>query len=91
MIAWLGFFSGAAQMYLLAESGDRIFHANFLWGAQIMAFLLFCASVRWYFQKRLTHGIRTSVRSIPILLIYTLHLVFGIAYYVRSFLVETYW
>lgn len=43
-LAWGIFVFGAAQMYLLAETGVRAPDGNFWWGAQIGAFLLFVAS-----------------------------------------------
>lgn len=44
-LAWFGFLSGAAQLYLLAEGGERLYHGNFRWSAQITLFLLFCAAL----------------------------------------------
>lgn len=43
-VAWLTFAVGAAYAYLLAESGNRIEHANLVWSGQISAFVLFVAS-----------------------------------------------
>jgi hypothetical protein len=40
-LAWLTFGVGAGYAYLLAETGPRAGHANFLWSAQIGVFLLF--------------------------------------------------
>ena len=45
-LAWAAFAVGVLQAYLLAETGLRRDHGNFLWGAQIAAFVLFAASAR---------------------------------------------
>lgn len=53
-LAWVVFAFGAAYMYLLAEGGDRLAHANFTWSAICTLFILFIVSttfvipqVRW--------------------------------------------
>ena len=43
-LAWLTFAVGVAYAYLLAETGNRIEHANLVWSGQISAFVLFVAS-----------------------------------------------
>ncbi len=47
LLAWAAFAAGVLQMYLLAESGDRLAHGNFRWSAQIGLFLLFAATARF--------------------------------------------
>ena len=44
-LAWGVFVVGAAQVYLLAQSGLRQGHGNFLWGAMLALFVLFVASM----------------------------------------------
>jgi hypothetical protein len=50
-LAWLTFGFGAAYMYLLAEGGDRVSHANFVWSANSTLFVLFAASVIFVIQQ----------------------------------------
>jgi hypothetical protein len=82
-LAWLGFLSGALQLYLLAETGKRFYDGNFRWSAQIMLFLLFVATTRFLLCQKLIlpKGQRLAVWSI-----YLLHLAGGIAYYIASFI-----
>lgn len=82
LVAWAGFLAGAAQFYLLAEGGDRMYHANFRWSAQVMLFLLFAAAARWFFRQGWLEGrIRLLQRWIANLT-YLAHLAGGIAYYI---------
>ena len=47
-IVTLGFLFALAQAYFVAESGDRLLDGNFLWGAQIVLFLVFAVfCLRW--------------------------------------------
>ena len=89
-LAWVGFLFGVAQMYLLAESGDRLYDGNFRWGAQIMSFLLFSASVRWIMSALCGNEVSWRYSKWPITLAYVAHLLAGITYYVRSFILTTY-
>jgi hypothetical protein len=66
LLAWLTFAFGTAFMYLLAESGHRQNHGNFLWGAYISAWLLHFAAARlalrvWLRQTRPARDWRTLV------------------------------
>lgn len=45
-LAVTGFAIGSAYAYLLAESGERLFHGNFSWSAYIALFLLVFAALR---------------------------------------------
>lgn len=74
-LAWIVFFISAAQLYLVAESGDRLYHGNFRWGAQTALLILFAVSIRPAFTRpgwtpRLAYG---------------LHLASGILYYLACF------
>ncbi len=82
-LAWLTFGFGAAYMYLLAEGGERLSHANFTWSAISALFILFVASTvfliqqvrgerRWSYQR-----LRLAVCSA----VFGLHLVSGIYWY----------
>lgn len=49
--AWLSFIFGSAQIYLLMETGERMWHGNFQWSAQITLFILFMASLIFWIQQ----------------------------------------
>ena len=80
-LAWLSFVFGAAQMYLLAESGDRFYHGNFRWGAQISLFLLFAASAKFLLQTRLAPGVPYGRRWVIGWGAFAAHVIAGVAYY----------
>lgn len=89
-LAWLGFVAGAAQMYLLAESGDRMFDGNFRWSAQIGSFLLFAASVRYLLLVRSSLALQQMRDRALVYGTYLAHLAAGVAYYVRSLVIAGY-
>ena len=82
LLGWVGFLVGAAQFYLLAEGGDRMEHANFRWSAQIMLFLLFVVSVRWFLQEKLARGPVRWIEKAAAYAAYLAHLAGGVAYYI---------
>ncbi len=50
-LAWLVFAFGTAYMYLLAEGGERLAHANFTWSAICALFILFIVSTTFFIQQ----------------------------------------
>jgi hypothetical protein len=50
-ISWLILLVGVAQLYLLAETGNRLDDGNFRWGAQIALFLVFVTTTRYLWKK----------------------------------------
>ncbi len=86
-LAWLTFGFGAAAMYLLAESGERLGHANFTWSAQVALWVLFAASLAFFIQQN--RSLRWSPRLLLGLLVFGLHLVSGLYWY--SLHVNTTW
>lgn len=78
-LAWLVFVFGAAYMFLLAESGDRLGHANFTWSAQIALFVLFAASLA--FLIRQAWAGRASARLLAALAALALHIISGLNWY----------
>ncbi len=87
LLAWAGFLVALVQMYCLAESGDRYTDGNFLWGAQIMLFILFVISVRFLWQEKIAPGLLSvKTRELIAYFAYALHLLAGIAYYVYAFI-----
>jgi len=84
-LGWLALLMGAAQMYLLAEGGDRFFHGNFRWGAQIGLFLLFAATGREIARMTIEEARSRKVRLAVTYGVYVAHVAAGVAYYLRSF------
>ena len=93
-LCWLIFAVSAAIAYLLYEGGDRLGHGNFVWGSYNAIFLLMFASL-WFLleqHRREQHqgsadlsvaGFRVSRRVAIACIAFALHLICGIAYYVR--------
>jgi hypothetical protein len=89
-LSWLAFLIGAAQLYLLAEGGDRFYHGNFRWGAQIGLFLLFAATGRAVARMTSDFAGERSYRLSLTYGVYLAHVAAGVAYYVRSFVSKGY-
>jgi hypothetical protein len=82
-VSWLVFAAGLGFTYLFAEGGERRFHGNFWWGAQIALFVLFVVAVRtWLRQWRAPAGKHwyTDRRWLLTGLL-ALHVVSGLVYY----------
>ncbi|NWG17051.1 MAG: hypothetical protein HXY41_10480 [Chloroflexi bacterium] len=77
-LAWLAFVFGAAYMFLLAESGDRLGHANFTWSAQVALFVLFAASLAFLVRQA---WLRRSPALFAALAALALHVVSGLNWY----------
>lgn len=96
-LCWVVFLVSLGFNYLLAESGDRPYHANFAWGAQAALFILFVASARfWILQLREPRqpglGRYQSGRAFLLAGILGLHLVSGLLwYYTQLTLGQTGW
>ncbi len=82
VLAWVGFMVSVPQMYLLAELGNRFGNGNFLWGAQVMLFILFVASARFLWREKLATCVFSGWEDKVVLIIYAAHFLAGIAYYV---------
>ena len=80
-LAGFTFLAGAAQLYLLAEGGERLFHGNFRWSAQIALFLLFAVSARYLYRQKVM--LQWKGKFITGLL-YMVHLLAGVAYYLYA-------
>jgi hypothetical protein len=85
-LAWFTFIIGAAQLYLLAEEGDRFYHGNFRWGAQISLFLLFAVSVRQILRLESITGLMRRSDKLIFYGTYLAHLAAGVAYYIHVFI-----
>lgn len=85
LLAWLGFLISLVQTYFLAEGGDRLSDGNFLWGSQIMLFILFAASVRYLWREKIATGLSIIGRKEVIVYIaYAAHLCAGLVYYAHA-------
>jgi len=89
-LAWLSFFFGAAQLYLLAESGERLYHGNFRWGAQITLFLLFSVAARFVARSLYARKALPIHKAMLLQATYAAHLLAGIAYYLRALISPDY-
>lgn len=89
-LAWAAFGAGILQVYLLAESGDRLLHGNFRWSAQIGLFLLFAASARHLLRCLPLIDPAALRRRAVITAAYLAHVGAGIIYYVRAFTTSWY-
>lgn len=86
-LAWLTFFVGAAYMYLLAEGGERLGHANFRWSAQSAVFVLFIVSTGFFIERSRYLLNERRLLSLPVCafvagaVIFGLHVVSGLNWY----------
>lgn len=89
-LAWLSFLIGAAQMYLLAEGGERIYHGNFRWGAQVTLFLLFALHGRYFARNIHVYKSLPKREAVIIYMTYMAHLLAGFVYYMYTFISADY-
>ena len=89
LLAWFGLLAGLVQMYCLAEVGDRFSDGNFLWGAQVMLFIVFVASVRFLWHEKIATGLSFRWKELFAYTFYAVHLFSGMAYYVYAIIVTT--
>jgi len=85
---WIGFVFGAILTYFFAESGERFLHGNFFWSGQITLFILFIICLVFLIEKGLPKS--KSVQRWLILSTGSLHIVFGILYYLYVFITKQY-
>jgi hypothetical protein len=89
LLAWFGLLAGLVQMYCLAERGDRYSDGNFLWGAQVMLFIVFVATTRFLWHEKIKTGVSFQSKNIFAYFFYGVHLVAGVAYYLFAIIVTT--
>jgi hypothetical protein len=93
-LAWVVFGFGAAYMYLLAEGGERLAHANFTWSTISALYILFIISAIFLFQRLLEtpattpsftgglpHQIADRARVFACGLVFGLHVASGLYWY----------
>jgi hydrogenase-4 membrane subunit HyfE len=81
LLGWIMFSIGIFQTYFLAESGERMLHANFGWSGQIALFLLIVIILRKSLIFYFTDKIQSNLEKLAGLITYSMHLAGGIAYY----------
>jgi hypothetical protein len=83
MLAWLAFLIAAFQNYFLAESGARLYHWNFVWGANITLFILFVVSLMLLLElnRPLPESLKARSKLYALLGIFALHVMSGIVWY----------
>lgn len=93
-VAWTVFVCAILVTYLLYETGPRKWHGNFLWTSYNAVFLLMFASTLFLLEqyvRELRHGhgglqiisLRCSRRFVLASMLFGLHLLSGVAYYLR--------
>lgn len=80
VLAWLVFLFGAFLTYFFAEHGSQFLDGNFMWSGEIALMLLFAASTMFWLENRA--GLPSRMRFLGVL--WGLHVVFGIVYYLRA-------
>jgi hypothetical protein len=84
--AWALFAFGLFIFIMIAETGLREYDANFIWQCYISNFLLFLVTVADW---QSISGPRTSVLVLK--LFFSLHLLSGIAYLFKIFILKNYY
>ncbi len=85
LLAWAGFLVSLVPTYFLAEKA-RFAGGNFLWGAQIMLFLLFVASARHFLREGIATDSLACYQKVVIYIAFAVHVIAGIVYYLYAFL-----
>ena len=83
-LAWLSFAVAVLMFYMLAETGRRLHHGNFVWGANVCSFILFVASTMFLLTRNRESA--ASCGSVDLGLktcwgIWGAHLVAGLVFY----------
>ena len=97
--AWTVFACALPVTYLLYESGPRVWHGNFLWTSYSAVFLLMFASMLFLLEQYVREfrrgcgslqifGLRFTWRFAFALFLFGLHVIGGIAYYLRFLTVQ---
>jgi hypothetical protein len=78
-LGWIGFGMGTIFTYFFAESGYYLNDGNFVWSGQITLFILFVCCILFLSEKKLPG--KNSISRWLILYSGSLHIIFGIFYY----------
>jgi len=85
-LAWLTLALGSFYTYFLAESGWTFSHGNFTWSSLIAMLILFCISTIFFIERIKENRMKTIVLG----LVWGLHLLSGIGYYLHIMFKNTY-
>lgn len=88
--AWALFAFGLFIFIMIAETGLREFDANFIWQCYISNFLLFLVTIKDWQQKQTSSPFSPLASRISTLL-FSLHLLSGIAYLLKIFISGNYY
>jgi hypothetical protein len=89
VISWTAFGFGSAYTYIMAESGRRLSHGNFLWSGQICLLILFVTTMLFLINE--VHNKyditlnRFDAKGFFCFLIYGVHVIFGGFYYFTEY------
>jgi len=91
LLAWFSFLFGAAYTYLLAESGSRMTHGNFVWSGQITLFILFIMSTLFLLRQAASAGgwvdsLRHDRKFLVSSILFSMHLASGLVFYALEYL-----
>lgn len=81
--AW-GYFWALMEAMFLMESGPRMMHGNFLWGIEIMGYILFIYAASMFFRDFKETGKKTVGRMVYLsfgLIFMMLHIISGLSYF----------
>jgi hypothetical protein len=87
-IAWINFFIGIGMAFLLTEV-NKASHLNFWWGPMTGIFILFYCSFEFWSNKIINENqtkTRIQSKDLIILVIFVLHLICGILYFIKVFI-----
>lgn len=77
LLGWITLAFGASYTYFLAESGERFNHGNFTWSGEIAMIVMFCVSTIFFIERIKNNRWKT----ILVVLLWCLQVLFGIGYY----------
>jgi hypothetical protein len=84
-LAWATFLVGVAWVALAGESGDRMWHFNFSWGAHLASYILFIVTIAEWLRRdpEPLPPRRVLWRELVLALVLAAHVLSGIVYFFR--------
>ena len=86
LLAWTTLFFGSFFTYFLAEQGPRFAHGNFVWSGEIAMLVLFSMSTLFFIEKARENRYKTILVG----LVWGLHVLCGVGYYLHLYLTGIY-
>lgn len=87
LLAWISFAFGVIYSYFIAEGGDHFKDGNFTWSGEITLYILFCASTIYWLENH-RQGL---LKEWQLITAWSLHLAFGLLYYLHYFFTFLYY